>query len=77
FNPFVIGENLLRKSILFQTKFNALANDFYTLLSYSVILFALIWISQKITRKHIFHRISYMAHMRKLKAKSAKSKKKK
>ncbi|MBW2965514.1 ABC transporter permease, partial [Candidatus Woesearchaeota archaeon] len=45
FNPFVIGENLLRKSILFQAKFTALANDFYLLFYYSLILFVLIWIS--------------------------------
>lgn len=69
FNPFVVGENLLRKAVLFQAKFSVLANDFYLLLIYSAVLFIFIWISQKVLRKHLFHRIAYLKHMRKLRHK--------
>jgi ABC-type multidrug transport system permease subunit len=74
FNPFVIGENLLRKAVLFQAKFSVLANDFYLLLTYSAVLFIFIWISQKIIRKHLMHRLVYLKHKR---AKAAKTQKKK
>ncbi len=69
FNPFVIGENLLRKAVLFQANFNVLANEFYMLLAYSAILFVFIWISQKIVRRHLFHKLIYLKRKRPAKAK--------
>jgi ABC-2 type transport system permease protein len=71
FNPFVIGENLLRKAVLFQANFNVLANEFYILLAYSAILFVFIWISQKIVRRHLFHKLIYLKRKRPAKAKKA------
>ncbi|MBD3355414.1 hypothetical protein GF361_05560 [Candidatus Woesearchaeota archaeon] len=59
FNPFVLGESLLRKAIIFQTKFSLLSKDILTLLAYSAVLFLIIWISQKIVRKHLIHKISF------------------
>ncbi len=59
FNPFVLGESLLRKAIIFQTKFSLLYRDILTLLAYSLVLFLIIWISQKIVRKHLIHKISF------------------
>ena len=56
FNPFVLGEMLLRKSILFKAQFPELANEIYLLIAYSAVLFIIIWISQKITRKHLFYK---------------------
>ena len=74
FNPFVIGENLLRKAVLFQSKFSVLANDFYMLLAYSAVLFIIIWISQKIVRKHLLHRLVYLKRQQSKAKKLAKKK---
>jgi len=67
FNPFVIGETLLRKAVLFQSKFSVLANDFYLLLAYSAVLLIFIWLSQKFIRKHLMHRLfhHHKKHLRK------------
>ncbi|MBW2977459.1 ABC transporter permease [Candidatus Woesearchaeota archaeon] len=53
FNPFVIAENLLKKTILFQSKLSALANDIYLLLGYSAALFILVLLIQSFARKHL------------------------
>jgi ABC-type multidrug transport system permease subunit len=58
FNPFVLGEEILRKTIILQTKFAAIQKELIYLAIYSIILFALIWGLQKATRKHFFHRLT-------------------
>ena len=57
FNPFVIAENLLKKTILFQSKISALTNDIYLLLGYSAALFLIVLIIQSFARKHLLFAI--------------------
>ena len=64
FNPFILGENLLRKSIIFKASISDLFPELYYLLGASVILFLLIWLYQKITRKHLVHHLKYLAYSR-------------
>jgi len=71
FNPFVLGESLLRKAIIFQVQIPDLWFELVLLLAYSVVLFLAIWGSQKIVRKHLFHKLAYKIHKR-AKAKKAK-----
>jgi ABC-2 type transport system permease protein len=75
FNPFVIGENLLRKAVLFQANFSVLANEFYMLLAYSAVLFIFIWISQRIVRRHLVHKLIYLKRKKSAKTKAAEKKK--
>ncbi len=70
FNPFVIAETALKRSILFSASFKVLANDFYFLLGFIGVFFALIYISQKISEKRYFHQFAY-----RIKAKRGKLKK--
>jgi len=69
YNPFVLGENLLRKAIIFQAKFSTLYEDMLILLAYSFVLFLLIWLLQKIVRKHLIQRISHHKKTKKKKSK--------
>jgi len=56
FNPFIISEFLLRKAILFQSSLNALGTDIAFLASYSLLIFGLIMITQKVARKRYIER---------------------
>ena len=77
FNPFVLGESLLRKAIIFQAGFQSLYFELLVLLGYSLVLFFIIWIFQRAVRKHLGHKISYRLHKRKKKkAKKVKKSKK-
>ena len=75
FNPFVLGENLLRKAIIFQAKIPALQNEILLLLGYSAALFLIIWLSQRAVRKHLGHKISYKMRKAAKRKKSKKTKK--
>ena len=77
FNPFVIGESLLRKSIIFQSNISSLANELLILLGYSIILFLIIWVFQRAVRKHLGHKILYKVHKSRKSKKLAKAKNKK
>lgn len=57
FNPFVIGDALLRKALLFNSGFGVLANQIYLLLAYSAVLFAAIWVAHIVSKKHPLERI--------------------
>jgi len=52
YNPFVIGDALLRKALLFNAGFDILANQIYLLLIYSGVLFIVIWIAHLVSKKH-------------------------
>lgn len=65
FNPFVLGENILRKAIIFQAKYRIIQNELIMLGIYSLTLFILIWGSQKIVRKHLFHKLVAKKHKKK------------
>jgi len=58
FNPFVLGENILRKTTIFQAGFTGIYKELLILLAYSLVLFFLIWGLQKAARKHFFHRLT-------------------
>ena len=62
FNPFVLGESLLRKAVIFQAGLPALQKELLLLLAYSVVLFLIIWLSQRAVRKHLGHRLIYMRY---------------
>ncbi len=47
YNPFVISETILKKTLMFEATFTTFKNDIYILLIFIAILFALIWISHK------------------------------
>jgi len=64
FNPFVLGESLLRKAVIFQAGLPALQKELLLLLAYSVVLFLIIWLSQRAVRKHLGHRLIYMRYKR-------------
>jgi len=57
FNPFVLAENLLKKTILFQSKISVIANDMYLLLGYSAAFFIIILLIRSFARKHILFAI--------------------
>ncbi|MBR9691531.1 ABC transporter permease [Candidatus Woesearchaeota archaeon] len=82
FNPFILGESLLRKAIIFQAKFSSLSKELLILFAYSAVLFLIIWLSQKAVRKHLGHKIAYMKYqkfkkLKKKKVAKTKTKKKK
>ena len=76
FNPFVLGEELLRKAILFQGGFSELKIELLIMFGYSITLLVMIWLSQKIVRKHLFHKIAYIRHKKAKLRKEKKAKKK-
>ena len=57
YNPFVLGENVLRKTIIFQEQFASIQNEILYMGIASIVLFILIWILYKSKRKHSFHRL--------------------
>ncbi len=57
YNPFVIGDALLRKALLFNAGFDILANQIYLLLIYSGVLFVAIWVAHLVSKKHPLERI--------------------
>ena len=62
FNPFVLSDNLLKKTILFQQSFSFILSDLGILFAYSLFLVVIILILQKSTK-----RISIRHHIRKAK----------
>lgn len=57
YNPFVLGEGLLRKAIIFKAGFNLLLQDIYIMASYAGILFVLIVIFHAISGKGYFSKL--------------------
>jgi ABC-type multidrug transport system permease subunit len=55
FNPFVIGESLLKKSILFKFDIYTLSNDIYLLLAYIAVIFILIILLQGVMKMRFLH----------------------
>ncbi|MEA3429653.1 MAG: ABC transporter permease [Nanoarchaeota archaeon] len=80
FNPFVIAETALKRSLMFGASFKVLANDFYFMLVFIGAFFALVYITQKLAEKRYFHKFAYRIKANKGKLKknvvSAKIKKK-
>ncbi len=64
YNPFVIGQNLLRKTIIFSSKLQPLANDIYLLLAYTVVVFFIIYIYFKLSKKNILTKFIYKRQKR-------------
>ena len=64
FNPFILSESILRRAIFFNADFSALSYELKLLLLYSFVLLVLIWIVQKVVRKHLFHKLIHFKHRR-------------
>jgi ABC-type multidrug transport system permease subunit len=62
FNPFVLGESLLRKAVIFKADFLSLSNELIILAAYSLVLLLIIWIFQRAVRKHMVHKFSFGKH---------------
>ena len=67
FNPFVLGERLLRKTIFFGAQFSELVFELQWLGIYAAVIFILIWVSQKVSRRHFFHTVKLALHKKKIK----------
>ncbi|MEM4248541.1 MAG: ABC transporter permease, partial [Candidatus Nanoarchaeia archaeon] len=62
FNPFVIGESILRQALIFQAGFGALANSLYIILAYGTVFFILILVLQSTTSRRLFKKIVQIKH---------------
>ena len=56
FNPFILGEGLLRQAVIFKAGFGALGSDLYILLGYAGVLFCMILVFHALSGKGIFSR---------------------
>lgn len=74
FNPFVLGEKLIREILIFNSSFSALLNDLLLLVCYSVILFILILIIDGFASKHFLTKMLYKHQKRLQEKKSEKTK---
>lgn len=72
FNPFVLAEALLRKSILFQATFDKIRLELGIIIIYIIVLFLILLLAQYLARKHVFHRIAYKRYKRMQKRKITK-----
>src|SRR3989338_4308819 len=63
-NPFVIGDTVLKKTMLFNTKIEFIKADLYTLLIYSAIFIVLILIIHALIRKNLATRITNRAFLK-------------
>ena len=77
FNPFVLSEALLRKSILFQATFEKIRLELGIIIIYIIILFALLYGLQYLSRKQVFHRFTYQRYKRMQKRQQKQEQKKK
>lgn len=57
FNPFVLSEDFLRKALFFSADFSRLSFELKWLGIYAGVLFVVIWVTNKLARKHIYHKI--------------------
>ena len=64
YNPFVLGENILRESIIFKAGFLDLKFELLWLLTYSIILFIFIIGLEKATKAHLFHKLKIYKYKR-------------
>jgi len=64
FNPFVIGQNLLRKTIIFGYKLEPLADDIYLLAGYSALILICILFYFTLSRQTFFSKWSYRRMMK-------------
>jgi len=59
FNPFVLGEKLIREIFIFNSSFSAIISDLLLLIGYAVIIFLLILIIDSIGSKHFLTKVTY------------------
>jgi ABC-type multidrug transport system permease subunit len=57
YNPFVLGSEVLKKTILFNTSFTAIKQDLLILVLYSVAVLFILLLAQRLTRFRIFPRL--------------------
>ena len=74
FNPFVLGEKLIREVFLFNSPFLPMINDFLILLGYVIVLFIIILIIDALGSKHFVTKMLYKHHKH-LREKKEKAKK--
>ncbi|MFH1511340.1 MAG: ABC transporter permease [Candidatus Woesearchaeota archaeon] len=60
FNPFVISENLLRKSVIFHYSISTMYRELLILLLYALAFFVLIMVVQKLMKRHFLRRYAKM-----------------
>jgi ABC-type polysaccharide/polyol phosphate export permease len=53
FNPFVLGESILKKIMLFNLSFSELGYSLYILLAYIVVLFTGVYFARKLSKRAI------------------------
>lgn len=77
FNPFVLGEKLIREIFIFKSPFAIVFNDLLLLAGYSLILFILILIIDSLSSKHFLTKALYKhyKHVKEKKQKESKIKK--
>lgn len=64
FNPFVLGEKLIREIFIFKTDFSVIFNDLLLLIGYALVLFIVILIVDSLGSKHFVTKLRYKHHKR-------------
>jgi ABC-type multidrug transport system permease subunit len=59
FNPFIIAEDLIKKTILFQSKLSLIINGMLLLIGYSLVIFVIVVLIHNFSRKHRFFAIEF------------------
>ncbi len=67
YNPYVIGEGVLRKAMLFSANIGDMDIAIYTLLGYSAAVFYIIYLLQKLSKKRLLSGIFKLPRMRRAK----------
>jgi ABC-type multidrug transport system permease subunit len=62
FNPFVLGEKLIREIFIFKSAFLSIYTDLLILISYAVVLFIVILIIDHVASKHFLTKALYKHH---------------
>ncbi|MFA6461480.1 MAG: ABC transporter permease [Candidatus Woesearchaeota archaeon] len=62
FNPFVLGEKLVRETILFATPLSSLWMDLVVLFGYALVLFLIILIIESLMHQHIVNKLFHHHH---------------
>ncbi len=63
YNPFVLGEKVLRESVIFQTPLAAVGGDLLLLVSYALILLFSILLAEALLHQHLAHRFLQRHHL--------------
>lgn len=64
YNPFVISEKIIRELFLFSASFKVIWVDVVTLIGYSVVLFVIILIIERIIQKHLIEHFMTSLHQK-------------